>query len=53
MTEQVPAPVAVLGQVLSVVRSGSSGINHFGTGREVSGVTRDMPAAGEWVARRR
>jgi hypothetical protein len=50
MTEQVPAPVAVLGQVLSLVRAGSSGIDHFGTGREVSGVTRDTPATGEWVA---
>jgi hypothetical protein len=53
MTEQVPAPVAVLGQVLSLARAGSSGINHFGTARGVSGVTRDTPAAGEWVARRR
>ena len=33
MTEQVPAPVAVLGQVLSVMRAGSSDVNHFGTGR--------------------
>jgi hypothetical protein len=52
MTEQVPAPVAVLGQVLSV-GADSSDINHFGTGREVSGVTGDTNPAGEWVARRR
>jgi hypothetical protein len=53
MTEQVPAPVAVLGQVLSVMRTGSSDINHFGTGGGVSGVTRDTAPAGERVARRR
>jgi hypothetical protein len=53
MTEQVPAPVAVLGQVLSVMCAGSPDINHFGTARGVSGVTRDTPAAGEWVAGRR
>jgi hypothetical protein len=29
MTEQVPAPVAVLGQVLSVMRAGSSDTTRF------------------------
>lgn len=55
MTEQVPAPVAVLGQVLSVRAdsSDSSDIDHFRTGREVGGVTGDTTPAGEWVARRR
>lgn len=33
MTEQVPAPVAVLGQVLSVMRAGSSDIHLFRTCR--------------------
>ena len=53
MTEQVPAPVAVLGQVLSVVRAGSSEFICFELAGEVSGVTRKTASAGEWVSRRR
>jgi len=53
MTEQVPAPVAVLGQVLSLMRAGSSDVNQFGTGGGASGVTGDPAPVGERAARRR
>jgi len=53
MTEQVPAPVAVLGQVLSAVRAGSPDSSYFEADGEMSGVTRRTAAAGERVPRRR
>lgn len=52
MTEQVPAPAVVLGQVLSVVPAGSSDVSQFEADGEAIGVTRRADAAGDRVPRR-